>query len=324
MTDPRLMKQYLGYAMRMEQTAYALRRSLSRVTAVYEKMDRALATSSWKYENSMEGLDTLSVHEYTQIRKKTSSRVLKKTGIALGVFLALLVLSIVFLIAAAATDKESLAMVSIVFILPIVLFTPAVVIVGLVFLYQLFRYTHAKREAKQAYAEEKIQLIRSRDLHGQEVVDYTRKRDAYLKTKKQISEELATAQKNLQELYDQNLLPKVYRNLVAVSTLYGYLETGRCITVEGHGGIYDTYENEIRLNLIITKLQDISDKLDQIRENQHDLYMAVERGNQMAENIYRETERIAASSEVTAANSALIAVHQQQINDHLAYMRYWS
>ncbi len=44
---------------------------------------------------------------------------------------------------------------------------------------------------------------------------------------------------------------------------------GRCVAFEGHEGAYNIYENEIRLNVVIQKLDDVIQKLDQIQDNQY-------------------------------------------------------
>lgn len=74
------------------------------------------------------------------------------------------------------------------------------------------------------------------------------------------------------ELYAANVIFEKYRDLVAVSTFYEYLMSGRCTTLEGAYGAYNLYESEIRANLIISKLADIEKSLKKIEQAQYMVY----------------------------------------------------
>ena len=87
-----------------------------------------------------------------------------------------------------------------------------------------------------------------------------------------LDSEIKTAEETLKELfkcrnelYSYNIVFEKYRNIVALSTFYEYLMAGRCETLDGVNGAYNIYENELRLNTIITKL-------DEIKENQFIIY----------------------------------------------------
>ncbi len=87
---------------------------------------------------------------------------------------------------------------------------------------------------------------------------------------------LAGVNRELKKAYSYGVVYPSYRNLVAISSFYDYLYSGRCDTLEGHEGAYNIYGNESRLDKIITRLDDIKYKLDSIRYNQHALYSAME------------------------------------------------
>lgn len=82
----------------------------------------------------------------------------------------------------------------------------------------------------------------------------------------------------LKTYYEMDIIYPKYRNIVAISSFYEYLVTGRCSTLEGHGGVYDTYEYESRLDRIVTKLDDILESLEEIKSNQFQLYTAINSG----------------------------------------------
>lgn len=72
-----------------------------------------------------------------------------------------------------------------------------------------------------------------------------------------------------------DILFSKYNTLPAVSTIYEYFVTGRCSELTGPNGAYNLYENEMRQNIIIGKLDRIIQKLDEIKQNQYTLYQAI-------------------------------------------------
>ncbi len=77
----------------------------------------------------------------------------------------------------------------------------------------------------------------------------------------------------LNSLYSTDTIYKKYQgDLVAICMFEEYLESGMCSKLTGHEGAYILYENQVRLDLILSKLDDVIKKLDDIIENQHNLY----------------------------------------------------
>ena len=79
----------------------------------------------------------------------------------------------------------------------------------------------------------------------------------------------------LQRIYDENIIFPKYRNFVMVCSLYEYICAGRCDSLEGWNGAYNILENEIRLNHIITQLDQVLASLNQIQKTQSVLYSAI-------------------------------------------------
>ncbi len=75
--------------------------------------------------------------------------------------------------------------------------------------------------------------------------------------------------------YNSGIVFGKYQNLPAMATIYEYLASGRCQSLEGSDGAYNLYESETRTNAIITKLDTVIEKLDDIRESQYSLCSAV-------------------------------------------------
>ncbi len=110
-----------------------------------------------------------------------------------------------------------------------------------------------------------------------------------LKKEQERNEELyESVNDTLEELYDLDIIYPKYRNFPAISMIFEYMLSERCSSLKGHGGAYDTFEYEQRLNYIIVKLNDIIERLDEIQSNQEQLYFAVNEGLQKSNNIIND------------------------------------
>lgn len=101
-------------------------------------------------------------------------------------------------------------------------------------------------------------------------------------------EAVSKLEKALSDLYAENVIFPKYRNLVAITAINEYLESGRCDKLEGADGAYNLYEMELRQNIIIGQLSSIVDNLEAIRNNQYSLYVELKRANETVEEIVSE------------------------------------
>lgn len=134
-----------------------------------------------------------------------------------------------------------------------------------------------------------------------------------------VQAKLAASQKSLADLYSINVLHERYRDFSSVATMYGYLATGRCTTIQGHGGVIDTFENDLKLGYIILGLQQISSQLDRIEKYQRSLYREMLRANESLEEISSGVASIAqnvanidASTTQIKTDAAIAAVASQE------------
>ena len=108
----------------------------------------------------------------------------------------------------------------------------------------------------------------------------------------------------LETLYSVNIIHPKYRGLVPVGSLYEYIDTGRCETLEGAQGAYNIYENEVRLDRITTRMDVIAAKLDAIQGTQYMIYNAVVEGNrrtaELLESVSADMRLAAETSRETA------------------------
>lgn len=114
-----------------------------------------------------------------------------------------------------------------------------------------------------------------------------------------LTNEINLAKKELKEtvkirnkLYAYNIIYGKYRNIVALSTIYEYIDSGRCETLEGSNGAYNLFETELRSNLIISNLHSINVSLEQIKENQFLLYKELKEVNKELKKVDHSVQNV--------------------------------
>lgn len=102
--------------------------------------------------------------------------------------------------------------------------------------------------------------------------------------------------RQLNDYYDLNVIYPKYRGMVYVCSIYEYIESGRCDSLAGPYGAYNMLENDIKFARVVEKMDNIISNLEQIKENQNELYYAIrETNNQLAaldNSIKKVTENI--------------------------------
>lgn len=127
-------------------------------------------------------------------------------------------------------------------------------------------------------------------------------------TMEQHTEVLSSLQKTLDDWYAQDVVYSKYRNLVAITTINEYLQSGRCSELEGHGGAYNLYEMELRQNIVINKLSNIVSNLEQIRDNQFALYQELAHANETVNDILYEIKQVNNNTKLTAYFAGITAL----------------
>lgn len=103
------------------------------------------------------------------------------------------------------------------------------------------------------------------------------------------------SQETLWELYSKNIIFPKYRSFVMVATIYEYFCSGRCSSLEGHEGAYNILEMELRLNRIISQLDQVISQLEAIKNNQYIIYSAIQESNQKLTEILESNRQIESS-----------------------------
>ena len=89
----------------------------------------------------------------------------------------------------------------------------------------------------------------------------------------------------LNTAYSVGIIPQKYRSLVPVTMFCEYIENGRCETLSGHEGAINLYENELRQNIIINKLDSIRSGISSLADNQFRLYQSLTSANSKIANL---------------------------------------
>ena len=136
----------------------------------------------------------------------------------------------------------------------------------------------------------------------------------------QLDAPLKETENNLDKLYNVDVIYSKYRNMVAICSFYEYFLSGRCTKLTGPDGAYNLYEAELRQNLIINKLDNIIEELDQIKANQYALYMELRSAKTVTEGIsgdikgiLSELLTISETSHITAACSEAAAKNTEAL-----------
>ena len=170
-----------------------------------------------------------------------------------------------------------------------------------------------KKESRER--AEKESEVKSRNEKVSKEVD--KKNSLIVFSSKQFDVTLKQTQTELEILYSLNFIYPKYRNFVAIASIYEYLDSGRCTSLEGADGAYNLYEMELRLDKIITGIDRIIYSLEAIKNNQYYLYSAIKEitpqiekiSNSIIENTEKLNE-IAVNSEVTAYTTKVIERNQ--------------
>ncbi len=100
-----------------------------------------------------------------------------------------------------------------------------------------------------------------------------------------LSRKLEETQDTLLQMYSLDVIFPKYRNIIAVSSFYEYLLSGRCDKLEGAEGAYNIFESELRMNLIINKIDDVIKHLEKIEQHQYMLYSAIQENNKQVNQL---------------------------------------
>lgn len=163
-----------------------------------------------------------------------------------------------------------------------------------------FSYSKKNKKREKAY----LQLIDDDNAR----VETEKKQILSLKEQQnELRTEVNKVENLIEKLYSANVIYPKYRELVPIVTMWEYIDSGRCTELLGANGAYNLYESESRQDIIISNLTQALSMLAQIRDNQYALYEAIQESNDIAERVYRQSERLIASNKNIERNSEIMS-----------------
>lgn len=116
----------------------------------------------------------------------------------------------------------------------------------------------------------------------------------------------------LDKYYSLNIIYHKYRSMVAMCSIYEYLISGICPELTGYDGAYNKFDHDSMIGIIIAKLDEVINNLDQIKNNQYMLFDAIQEGNRISQGLLDASVRQVQLQEKTAINTEIAAYYQQQ------------
>lgn len=115
-----------------------------------------------------------------------------------------------------------------------------------------------------------------------------------------INKKIDVIKETLDMLYNLRLngvlcLHPNYQGLVPISVIYGYFDTGRCTTLQGHEGAYNLYEDEKLKGLIINKLDLVSKQLGNLQSSMIYVGQAISECNRRLSDLESTSNRMISS-----------------------------
>ena len=148
-----------------------------------------------------------------------------------------------------------------------------------------------------------------------------------------LKSDIKACSETLDKLYKTKVIHPKYQIPLVMMKLYEYLDTGRCTSLGGHGGAYDVYEYEGRLDQIIDKLDHIIDHLKFIENEHKNFYRVISGINAKMDSIYdasmqnfkavnaqsAQLKKLEENASLNAYNNKVIAENSEIMKDIIYY-----
>ena len=232
-----------------------------------------------------------------------------KGGNSGHLMMGILTLALSFLFSLGISDKDRLPGLC----LALTLFMG---IPGIVFMYlwvHSFRVTKDENKQKRiryenAVATNKQQIDRNQKNLSIVNQDYTILQNRYQETRSTLS-----------KYYNLDIVYPKYRNLPAIAMFVQYLDSGRGSQLQGHDGCYNLYEDELRHNIIIAKLDEIITRLDDISASQYEISNAIRRSNQQIMRLSNQMDITNQHLAVQSYNTQQSAWNTQILGEYIMF-----
>lgn len=322
------LKEYLGMVVQMEKEVN-LQERLS------QKLQKEIQNAEWRMESIRNGQEYLSAPNPPK-RKAENASMLPTCAVitVAGVIFTVILRVIGVLLDNWDVEGALLVIIGIPWMLGILLAGGGAVLGALGTIYYLVTYpwqSHKDTKAFEAETrkyEQDYQNYQQNQKENEEKVKQINQlsvqKNVAEASKQQVESALVSSRQHLKKMYDYNVVFPKYRNYTMISSIYEYLCAGRCTTLEGHEGAYNILEMEVRLDRIITQLDDVLKNLAAIQANQYTLYSCLQDSNQKINMLLQEESRMADSlqgigAQTTTMNARLANLQRSsELTNYLA------
>lgn len=143
----------------------------------------------------------------------------------------------------------------------------------------------------------------------------TKKHEAYLISQRDVLiDKLDESKKLLTQLYDASGIDKDFQNIVAIGYMHEFLRLKIATKLEGVDGLYYLIKKELRWDRLNDALNDISNKLDTIIDNQRDLFYEIRKMNSKCDEMIYGLKDIAATINENTESINDLSVQSQVIS----------
>ena len=198
----------------------------------------------------------------------------------------------------------------------------ALIGLGITLIISFIKYAIDRGKEKETQAQYDASYNQKMAADNRRITEENKQKSHLVELRTELLQQHQNTQNALQEYYGVGLIYPKYHNINAMCSFYEYYMSGRCSQLTGHEGAYNIYENELRANLILTKLDDILANLEQIKGNQYMLYSALSEGNKKIDNLIAESERQTRLANFTAEQSAIAAYNAAEARSELNQLKW--
>lgn len=131
------------------------------------------------------------------------------------------------------------------------------------------RFEKEEKQKQQAFYSEKEKKLKKLDAEI----------DANYKNCSLYVKHMYSAKELLDKYYETGILYPTYRNPHAVLSILKYLQSGRCKQLDGPDGAYNLYEQESRMDTVISQLNAMNGLMQQLVRNTADIQTGIRRLN---------------------------------------------
>lgn len=172
-----------------------------------------------------------------------------------------------------------------------------------------------KKAYKEAVEDYEIAIEKEK----QRILSENNQKSIYLYNIKKVRRQMKKSENHLREVYDRNVIFGKYRNLIAVSSFYEYICSERCDSLGGTNGAYNLYEEEIRMDRIISQLDQITCL---IKDNQYILYEAITKSNEQSSKMVESVNNVVSEVQKMNAQNADVMDKLDKLNSNTEVTAY--